>query len=148
MKCPFCRTDVTEVYNTRTTRFKTQIWRRRRCKHCSQSFTTYEAPNLGFLRISSTSTAKPTPYSRARLFQSVYDAFLGTRGNEATIDAVTDTIEAKILDLKSSTVTATAITDIVLTTLKHFDTGAYLRYLATHTHLASNAELKKALKKH
>jgi transcriptional repressor NrdR len=146
MKCPFCRSNDTEVYNTRTTKFATQIWRRRRCLSCHEAFTTYEAPDLGFLRV--TGSAGKHRYSRAQLFYSLSEAFGAPGGHQGTIDAVTDTLEAKILDLKSPTITTEQIARIILTTLKHFSTPAFLRYLSTHAELASNAALKKELKKY
>jgi transcriptional repressor NrdR len=147
MKCPYCRATATEVYNTRTTKFATQIWRRRRCTHCGHAFTTYETPDLSFLRVAPPQ-GKPQPYSRAHLFSSLYAAFLDIPHKPSTIDAVTDTIEAKILELSRSTITTAEIAAIILTTLKHFNDAAYLRYLATHAELASRAEFKKALRQY
>lgn len=147
MKCPICRESDTDVYNTRSTRFGTQIWRRRRCLACSASFTTYEQPDLGFLRIKP-SHGPLAPYSRAHLFSEIYATFLDIAAKPQTIDAVTDTIEAKILDLKLDIVSTAQICTIVLATLKHYNTPAFLRYLSAHTNLTSNAELKRQLKKY
>jgi transcriptional repressor NrdR len=147
MKCPFCRQSRTEVYNSRTTNFGTQTWRRRHCLKCGKNFTTYEAPSLGFLKVT-TKSGQRSGYSRARLFTSLYDAFLNVSHKPATIDAVTDTIEAKILDLKSPEVATTQIASIVLTTLKHFNTPAFLRYLSSHTDLSPATNLSKALRQY
>src|SRR4051812_26742018 len=99
MKCPFCRQTNSEIYNTRSTKFGSQTWRRRRCLMCSKTFTTYEAPDLSFLHIIPISGRKQR-YSRAKLFSGLYDAFQNVPQKDATIDAVTDTIEAKLLDLQ------------------------------------------------
>lgn len=147
MKCPFCRETTTEVYNSRTTRFDTQIWRRRRCQNCHESFTTYEATDLGFLKVLKKS-GKKQRYSRAKLYSGVYGAFLSIPSKETTVDAVTDTIESKILDTRKSEITSSEVAKIVLATLNHFNTAAFLRYLAYQTDLASNAQLKKELKKY
>lgn len=147
MKCPFCRETTTEVYNSRTTRFDTQIWRRRRCQNCHESFTTYEAADLGFLKVLKNS-GKKQRYSRAKLYSGVYGAFLSIPSKETTVDAVTDTIESKILDTRKSEITSSEVAKIVLATLNHFNTAAFLRYLAYQTDLASNAQLKKELKKY
>jgi len=148
MKCPFCRQSTTEVYNTRVTKSGSQIWRRRRCLSCHQTFTSYEAPDLSFLKVIAPGQAKPSRYSRARLFSAIYSAFAGLTADDDTIDAVTDTVEAKLLDLQHPQVTTTDIARLILTTLKHFHTAAFLRYLAAHTELSGPAELKKALKKY
>src|ERR1700757_1012129 len=125
MKCPFCRQDTTEVYNSRSTKFGTQIWRRRKCLSCHESFTTYEAPDLGFLKIIK-KTGKKQRYSRAKLYSGIYGAFLSIPAKETTVDAVTDTIEAKLLDTRKAELTSSEVATIVLTTLKHFNTSAFL----------------------
>ncbi len=147
MKCPFCREDTTEVYNSRTTKFGTQIWRRRRCSHCHESFTTYEAPDLGFLKVIKKS-GKKQRYSRAKLYSGIYGAFLSIPAKETTVDAVTDTIEAKLLDTRQRELASSEIARLTLTTLKHFNTAAFVRYLAYQTDLASDAQLKKELGKY
>src|SRR5438477_8514476 len=146
MKCPFCRADTTDVFNSRPTRYGSQIWRRRRCLECKESFTTYEAPDLGFLKVVK-KTGKKQRYSRAKLYSGVYGAFLSIPAKETTVDAVTDTIEAKILDTKKRELTSEHIARVVLVTLKHFNTSAFLRYLAYQTDLANDAQLKRELKK-
>ena len=147
MKCPFCRENTTDVFNTRSTRFGTQIWRRRKCLSCHESFTTYEAPDLGFLKVIK-KTGKKQRYSRAKLYSGVYGAFLAIPAKETTADSVTDTIEAKILDTKKREIPSKEIAKIVLATLKHFNTAAFVRYLAYQTDLASDAQLKRELKKY
>jgi transcriptional repressor NrdR len=147
MKCPHCRRDRTEVYNSRVTKFGTQIWRRRRCLNCGKSFTTYETSDLSFLKITRPSH-RLEPYSRAKLFASLYDAFAAADHPAATIDAVTATIEAKILDLERSEVATHQIAAITLTTLKHFDTAAFLRYLSSHAGLTPHTNLQKTLRQY
>ena len=147
MKCPYCRQDTTEVYNSRTTRFGTQIWRRRRCLECHESFTTYEAPDLGFLKVIK-KTGQKQRYSRAKLYSGIYGAFLSIAAKETTVDAVTDTIEAKILDTKQTVISTDDIARIVLGTLKHFNTAAFLRYLAYQADISSDNQLQRELKKY
>jgi len=147
MKCPYCRSETTEVFNSRPTKFQTQIWRRRRCLSCKESFTTYEAIDLGFLKVIK-KTGKKQRYSRAKLFSGIYGAFLSIPAKETTVDAVTDTVEAKLLDRKKSELGTGEIASIVLSTLKHFNTAAFVRFLAYQANLSSDAQLHKELKKY
>lgn len=148
MKCPLCRSSKTEVYNSRTTKFATQIWRRRRCLNCQATFTTYEVVDLGFLKVKSPNYKRPCPYSRAKLFSSIYAAFLEVQAKDTTIDAVTDTVEAKLLDLQKPLISAEELVDVVLQTLKHFNTTAFVRYLSQQNDIASEAQLRRALKQY
>ena len=147
MKCPYCRGDSTDVFNSRPTRFGTQIWRRRRCLSCKESFTTYEAIDLGFLKVIK-KTGKKQRYSRAKLYSGIYGAFLSIPAKETTVDGVTDTVEAKLLDAKQREITTAEIARITLITLKHFNTTAFLRYLAYQTDLGSDAQLQRELRKY
>lgn len=147
MKCPYCRATTTDVFNTRSTKFGTQIWRRRRCLACEQSFTTYEQPDLSFLKVAKLTQKKPLPYIRARLLIDVYSAFNPLTIDPDTIEAVTSTIEAKLLDLKLSEVSASQIEELALTTLKHYDTTAFMRYLTSQKPNMSAAQLRAELKK-
>lgn len=147
MKCPFCRAETTDVFNTRPTKFGTQIWRRRRCLTCHESFTTYEAADLGFIKIIK-KTGKRERYSRAKLFSGIYGAFLEISGKQTVVDAVTDTIEAKILDTKQESMTTQEIAEITLVTLKHYNMAAFMRYLANQADLTNEAQLRRELKKY
>lgn len=147
MKCPFCRENNTDIFNTRATRYGSQVWRRRKCLNCHESFTTYEQADLGFLKVIK-KTGKKQRYSRAKLYSGIYGAFLSIPAKETTVDGVTDTIEAAILDTKQREISSADVARIVLKVLNHFNTAAFVRYLAYQTDLASDAQLKKELKKY
>ncbi len=114
---------------------------------CRESFTTYEAADLGFMAIRKR-LGKPQPYSRAKLFSSIYGAFQLAPANQGTVDAVTDTVETKLLDMKQQLVDSRDVAEVVLQTLKHFNTSAFVRYLANQTDLINEAQLRKELKKY
>ncbi len=147
MKCPFCRSQDTEVYNSRTTRHATQVWRRRRCQTCHESFTTYESADLGFLKVIKKNGEKQR-YSRAKLYSGIYGAFLSIPQKETTVDAVTDTVEAALLDTKRGTLEAGEIAAIVLASLKQANMAAFMRFLAYQTNPATEAELMRALRRY
>lgn len=148
MKCPHCRSDATEVFNSRSTKFGNQIWRRRRCTTCNHTFTTYEAPDLTYIKIAKRHSKKLESYSKAKLFSSIYGAFSDIKAKASTIDAVTDTVEAKLLDMEQAEISTEEIATIVLQTLKHFNTTAFVRYLSDQTDLVSEAQLRKELKRY
>ncbi len=147
MKCPYCRSADTEVFNSRSTKFGTQIWRRRRCLSCNESFTTYEVADLSFLKVEKKS-GKLECYSRAKLFSSIYASFNETLAKPDDIDAVTATVEMKILDAADQAITSSRIAELTLQTLRHYSTAAFVRYLGRQTELATEAQLRKELKKY
>lgn len=131
MDCPFCQSKRTEVFNSRKTRSHTKVWRRRRCNNCFEAFTTYEYVDMGFIRVIGSNGT--TPYSRARLYSSIYLAFIGTRLELPTdIDNLTETIEHRLLKAKKLTMHRDEIINLVSKTLKPISITAAMRYLADH----------------
>ncbi len=147
MKCPYCRNQKTEVYNSRPTGHESQIWRRRKCLACRESFTTYERPDIGFLKVLKKSGRRER-YSRAKLYSGIYGAFLSIPDKERTVDRVTDEIEVRLLDARRKELSSDAIASIVLLVLKPENMAAFLRYLAYQTDLQTEAQLRRELRKY
>ena len=147
MKCPFCRNEATEVYNSRPTSHGGRIWRRRRCLACHEAFTTYEFTDLGFLKVVKKDGAKQR-YSRAKLYSGIYGAYLSIPQKEITVDAVTDTVEAALLDTKLRVIPTADIAAVVLTELKKGYMPAFLRFLAYHVRPSNETELNQALRRY
>ena len=132
MLCPFCQHDKTEVFNSRGTARSTQVWRRRRCKRCQNAFTTYEAYDLGFLDVRQRD-ASTLPYSRARLFSSIYLAFVGSElSSDQNVDNVTATIEHKLQATQKPLLHRDEIIAIVVASIRPLSITATMRYLADH----------------
>ena len=132
MLCPFCQHTKTEVFNSRSTSMKTQVWRRRRCTSCKNVFTTYEAYDLGFLDVKQSDGAVK-PYSRARLFSSIYIAFVGSRlADDQAIDNVTSTIEHRLQSLQKPLLHRDEIISVVVKSVRPLSITATMRYLADH----------------
>lgn len=147
MKCPFCRRETTDVINSRPTHHQTHIWRRRGCQYCHHVFTTYERPEVGFIKIVKKSGQRER-YSRAKLYSGIYGAYLRIKNKERVVDAVTDDVEAKILDQKKAELSSQEVAEIVLRTLKTTHTGAFLRFLAYQADLETPADLIRVIRKH
>ncbi len=139
MHCPFCNNKTTQVFNSRKTRSGSNVWRRRRCTSCQQVFTSYEAPLLDFLSVQAPD-GTTTSYSKARLYSSIYLAFVGSQlGNAVDIDNVTQTIEQKLLRQATSTIQRDNVITIVSSTLRPLSISALMRYLADHPPTDSKA---------
>ncbi len=146
MKCPYCNaTDQSSVLNSRIKKKESRVWRRRFCKTCGTKYTTHEIPNFDQLSILNDS-GKRRPFSRPKLFLSIYKACEALNGAAETADALTDTVLAKLLQVSEEQRTTEMLIDIVGKTLKHFDASVFVRYMSTHTSLSSSKELKQALR--
>ena len=108
------------------------MWRRRRCKRCRNAFTTYEAYDLGFLDVRQRD-ASTLPYSRARLFSSIYLAFAGSElASDQNVDNVTATVEHKLQAAHKPLLHRDEIIAIVVTSIRPLSITATMRYLANH----------------
>lgn len=143
MECPFCGHRRTEVYNSRNTSSAKKVWRRRRCYSCNQAFTTYEAADLSFITIHKQDGSKQ-PYIRSKLLISIYFACQGLlEGQLEDIDAIVDTIEAKLADMRQVELGTEVVAEATIATLKHFHLGAYMRYLSYRDNLNNTAQLRE-----
>ncbi len=131
MICPFC-TNVTKIYNSRSTHEASQTWRRHRCTACKRAFTTREQIDWnGTITITDTNGTNSN-YSRERLLLSLLRAT--ERLEEATSSPVDlcDTIE---LELQKSSFFSTPaqesriIVEHALSVLHRYDPNAALQYL-------------------
>jgi len=146
IKCPYCREDWNDVKNSRSTKSGNQVWRRRTCRKCGNSFTTYEkaVPTLTVIKKNN----KKERYNRFNVYTSIYRAAFDWHKKEELIDEITDIVETKLLDLKKKEVTSTEIAEIILKTLRVKNINTYLRYLTHNKRPKSEEEFIKTLKKY
>ncbi len=136
------------VLNSRPTRENSQIWRRRKCQHCGEVFTTHEAVDLSGLLVLKKS-GKTEVFSQAKLYTGIYRATIGNTPNRGKlVDQVTTQTEREILFLKSKKVTSAQIADIVIKKLRKADTGACLRFIAYCKDITTEGQAKRELAKY
>lgn len=151
MDCPFCGNTQLTVVNSRPTKAGTQIWRRRKCLNCKQSFSTYERINLSYLTVVKKSGTKQR-YSRAKLYSGIYHCTLdrkkSDRGELSVMsEEITTEVEKKILDLHKKVLTTDEIKEIVLETLSIKSPDSLLRFIA-HRDSDNIKLIKKSVKKY
>lgn len=135
MVCIYCGNN-TEVTNSRPKARNASVWRRRACKSCVAQFTTVELPDYATaLVIEGADKTKLRPFSRDKLFLSLYKS-LGHREdalNSST--ALTNTVIGRVLSKKLAKTGACNSEDLAKTTyevLKRFDPLAAHTYKAYH----------------
>ena len=151
MDCPFCGCNQVMVINSRPNVLKNQIWRRRKCLRCGQTFTTYEKINLSYLVVIKKS-GKKQKYNRAKLYAAIYHAGLDEkrvdRGDvSAFAEILTEAVEKCIFKLKKKQITTSEIKEMVLKNLRSKAPATFLRYLA-YREGGDKRELKKVVRKY
>lgn len=143
MYCPFCNSADTEVYNSRQSG-AFRIWRRRRCTNCKESFTTYEQIDISFLTVVDANN-NVSPYQRYILYKSINGAIGIIKQRTEAVDALTETIETKVLTLRQKEIKTSQIIEVALFTLRAFNLSSYLRYMANHTDIENIRALKQKI---
>lgn len=135
MDCIYCGHKTT-VLNSRPQKRLQQVWRRRHCDSCGAIFTTHEAVELaGSLVVRQTDShdGHIKPFSRDKLFLSVYGALGHRKAPVADASALTATITAQLRkQLQGASITKPAIIEATATALGHFDEAAAVYYRAYH----------------
>jgi transcriptional regulator NrdR family protein len=140
MVCIYCASP-TDVVNSRQQKRGNTVWRRRRCSQCTNVFTTTEAPDLSatFRVPSKANSAKLLPFSRDKLFMSLYESCKHRPAALSDASSLTTTIisgllkdqpQAGLLHRKHIAQTAHHL-------LSRFDKTAASVYLAYHPQATS-----------
>ncbi len=134
MNCIYCDCG-TEVTNSRAKARNPSVWRRRRCNTCVAQFSTLERPDYATALVVEGIRGKLYPFSRDKLFLSLYKS-LGHRQdalNSAT--ELTDTIIGRLLRQRQAPdglLQMAAIAHAAHITLKRYDPLAAHTYKAYH----------------
>ena len=132
MVCIYCGS-ATRVINSRLQKRVNHVWRRRSCPNCKAVFTSIEAADLASSLSFATSHNEAQPFSRDRLFISLYDSLRHRPSAFDDATALTATILSKVTPrAKSAVVPRALLIQTTIETLKHFDKAAYVSYAAFH----------------
>lgn len=146
MKCPICNSKDIKTTNSRPTRFGTQTWRRKQCKSCQSTVTTYEKPDLSWLSIRNSAKGTQETYKRFLLTISLIEAFDKNTPPGVDIDALTDSVEVRLIRQNKTILEKQDVITSVSKTLKPVSLSAYMRYLASHTNPHNQRELNRLIK--
>ena len=149
MECPYCHKQLTFITNSRPTKGNMQVWRRRHCENCGETFTTHEIIDLSHLIVIK-KTGQAERFSRAKLYSGIYGATIGSKlpNREFVVDKITREVEKKILFMKKKRISTQEISDIVLKILKKLSPTTFLRFLAYNKNPKSESQIRKELSKY
>lgn len=146
MKCPICGSTGLKTTNSRSTKMGAQTWRRKECRKCHSSITTYEKPDLSWLNIKYTAQNKSYKYNRGLLTKSILLSFNDDELRDINIENVIDNVEQKIVSIRKTMLPKNELIKIVLNTLQPISTNATIKYLASYGQQSNNAKLNKLIK--
>ena len=132
MVCVYCGGD-TGVVNSRPQKRDNRVWRRRRCKSCGAVFSTEEAARLDQAWQVSGPRERLRPFSRDKLFMSLYDSCRHRTTALSDARGLTETVIGKLAaHVAGGTVGTGDITGVAQVVLNRFDKAASVYYAARH----------------
>ena len=145
MRCPRCRSEDTDVIDSRLTEDGRSVRRRRECPKCEHRFTTFERQELSNLIVVKRDGTRE-PYSRQKLERGIWLACTKRPVSEEKIDAVLAKLEEKWAANKGE-VSSTTIGQDVMKALKRLDDVAYIRFASVHRQFKDVEEFKEEVGK-
>lgn len=138
MICVYCLNKKTTIPNSRPHKKAPQVWRRRHCSTCGQTFTTYERPSLEDITLLDNEKVS-RQFSLGILTVSIAGSLIATKDTGAVAYELARTVELRLITRYDIAlpITVSAIADETYRTLKHYDELSAVQYGMQHGIIAS-----------
>jgi transcriptional repressor NrdR len=147
MKCPFCENEEMIVTNSRQTFKGYSTWRRKKCIHCLNTFTTYEEINLNYIIVKKKDSSKER-YSHYKLFSSILNSLMKMKNVDTgdcakKAEKYTNEVEKILVKEKFKEIITAEIFNITLDILTKKDIRAAMNYFSYPFREKKNEEVEK-----
>lgn len=146
MQCPYCKSQESEVVETRVSEDGTNIRRRRNCLSCGKRYTTYERIE-NITLIVKKKDGRREQFDREKLRQGIMRACEKTTVSLESINNIVDEIERELISGESVEIEAKKIGQMVAQRLKKLDKIAYIRFSSVFKRFVDLEDFEKELKK-
>ena len=146
MQCPYCKSQDSEVVETRVSEDGTNIRRRRNCISCGKRYTTYERIE-NITLIVKKKDGRREQFDREKLRQGIMRACEKTTVSLESINNIVDEIERELISGESVEIEAKKIGQMVAQRLKKLDKIAYIRFSSVFKRFVDLEDFEKELKK-
>ena len=146
MQCPYCKSQDSEVVETRVSEDGTNIRRRRNCISCGKRYTTYERIE-NITLIVKKKDGRREQFDREKLRQGIMRACEKTTVSLESINNIVDEIERELISGESVEIEAKKIGQMVAQRLKKLDKIAYIRFSSVFKRFVDLEDFEKELKR-
>ena len=146
MLCPYCKSQESEVVETRVSEDGTNIRRRRNCLSCGKRYTTYERIE-NITLIVKKKNGRREQFDREKLRQGLMKACEKTTVSLESINNIVDEIERELISGESVEIEAKKIGQMVAQRLKKLDKIAYIRFSSVFKRFVDLEDFEKELKR-
>ena len=145
MRCPFCKVDDDKVVDSRASGDGFAIRRRRECEACGRRYTTYERIEESPLRVIKKDESRE-PFERRKILLGLIKACEKRPIPIASLEAITERIENRVLEEYESEVPVAYIGELVMNELKQLDKVAFVRFASVYREFQDITEFMDELK--
>jgi transcriptional repressor NrdR len=145
MKCPFCRSDDTQVIDSRASEPGDSIRRRRRCAACQKRFTTYETVELRLPQVVKSDGSR-ADFDTAKVRVGFQRALHKRPVPTEYVDAAINRIVQQVLSLGEREVPSRMVGEMVMDELKKLDKVAYIRFASVYRSFSDIADFRDAIR--
>ncbi len=131
MRCPFCRSEDTQVKDSRPTEDNSAIRRRRHCPACASRFTTFERIQLRELVVVKKNGAR-APFDRDKLARSLNIALRKRPVDPDRVERMVNVIQRRLETSGEPDVSSQLIGEYVMEGLATLDKVAYVRFASVY----------------
>ena len=131
MLCPFCRSEDTQVKDSRPSEDGASIRRRRQCSACDARFTTFERVQLREISVMKRDGRKVI-FNREKLERSFTIALRKRSVHENDVAMAINEIVRKLESTGEADVTSDYIGSLVMKALLALDKVGYIRYASVY----------------
>ena len=144
MHCPNCQHTESRVLESRSTESGQSIRRRRECLKCKQRFTTYERIELVPITVIKRDRSRES-FDRAKLIRGVLRACEKTTVSYQKVEAIVDSIEARLQQNSGKEFCSSEIGELVLQSLRYENEVAYIRFASVYRQFQGIKDFIKTL---
>lgn len=145
MKCPFCKSDDTQVIDSRVSDDGESIRRRRRCASCNKRFTTYETVELRMPQVVKQDGTR-TEFDLDKLRTGFMRALHKRPVPTPAVDEAVATITQNVLALGVREIESRRIGEMVMRELQRLDEVAYIRFASVYKSFQGVDDFTHAIK--
>jgi transcriptional repressor NrdR len=142
MLCPFCKSEDTQVKDSRPSEDGTAIRRRRQCNSCDARFTTFERVQLREVSVIKRDGSKAL-FERDKLAKSFKIALRKRDIEPERIDMEINEIVKKLESTGEPDVTSEYIGSLVMKALSKLDKVGYVRYASVYRNFADPQDFEE-----
>ncbi len=142
MKCPACKSDMTQVKDSRPAEDGGAVRRRRECTRCGVRFTTYERLQLRVMMIIKKSGER-VPFNRDKLAGSILVAMRKRPFSEDQLDHLVADIQRQLEHLGEREVHSSVVGEMVLSALSSVDDVAFVRFASVYRNFDNARDFAK-----